>query len=183
MKSIQILMDEHRLIERGLNVLNSIAVEYNKSKEIIVQDVQNMIHFIQDFADDFHHKKEEDILFAWMREQGFPTDGGPIHCMLEEHNVGRRYVTIIEQELKNHPQPEASTSVINAMLELSNHLNAHIYKEDHMLYPMVINMAQGGDGDQEILKRYSQKVSDKESTQTLQKHTTLIEELEAKYTQ
>ena len=47
-----------------------------------------------------HHGKEEDILFAAMAENGFPTEGGPIAVMLAEHVRGRAFIQAMAQAVE-----------------------------------------------------------------------------------
>ncbi|MBW2188922.1 MAG: hemerythrin domain-containing protein, partial [Deltaproteobacteria bacterium] len=59
-------------------------------------ELVRFVSFIRDFADAYHHSKEEDMLFVAMVEQGFPREAGPIAMMLHEHELGRSLVSVLD---------------------------------------------------------------------------------------
>src|SRR5512138_1468732 len=92
MDAIETLMSEHRTIERGIDALAAFADEARRQSTDDKQELARFVEFIRQFADARHHGKEEDILFKAMVEAGFPSQGGPIAVMLQEHDVGRAFV-------------------------------------------------------------------------------------------
>src|SRR5512142_1714751 len=91
-KAIQILMNEHRVIEGVLGALETYAHEIRGGLAVERPQVSRFATFFRDFADAAHHGKEEDILFRRMAENGFPTEAGPLAVMLYEHVQGRAHV-------------------------------------------------------------------------------------------
>ncbi len=91
-KAIEVLMNEHRLIEQALGSLESygaaVGEGFSPGRELIGEYAA----FFRGFADSCHHGKEEDILFQRLVERGFPRDAGPLAVMLHEHELGRRHV-------------------------------------------------------------------------------------------
>ena len=75
-KPIDVLMEEHRLIEQVLGSLESCAVAIDGGLAVERPLVKEYGDFFRGFADAYHHGKEEDILFQRMIERGFPTDIG-----------------------------------------------------------------------------------------------------------
>jgi hemerythrin-like domain-containing protein len=196
-KAIQILMNEHRLIERGLKIMESVATYIAKNKDIPVLDLEELLDFTKNFADDFHHLKEENVLFKWMTEKGFPSEGGPIHCMLSDHDVGRDFVKKIEDEIKKENSALSREVITVSLIDLSNHLAGHIFKEDNVLYPMVTQIAvKNSCGDvldleaisdaiklanEEIISRYNLQVGASKQRHMNKKYEDLIKNLESKY--
>ncbi|MEO2049519.1 MAG: hemerythrin domain-containing protein [Pirellulales bacterium] len=89
MKSIDRLVAEHDIIERGLTVLAK-AVTHIESGDSVPDDFPKWAPaFFSQFADKCHHAKEEDLFFPLLKERGIPEEGGPIGVMLHEHDVGR----------------------------------------------------------------------------------------------
>lgn len=129
MKCIEILKDDHRLILRAMAVANRMAQVFFEKKRVATSDVKSLLEFIREFADHLHHKMEEDVLFVWMKEHGFPVQGGPIACMMIEHDVGRGYVQAIEDELaKGTPEaPQSIEAVASSLIDIASHLENHIY--------------------------------------------------------
>jgi hemerythrin-like domain-containing protein len=139
MDPIQVLMDEHRQIERVMSSLLTFVNEV-KAKRLTGghEDLERFAEFFRDFADRTHHGKEEDILFRILVEGGFPRDGGPIAVMLAEHQEGRARVRILK-EIAENPAPWGSAErekIENAAAVFVTVLRQHIQKEDNILYPM-----------------------------------------------
>jgi hemerythrin-like domain-containing protein len=80
-KAIDVLMTEHRLIERVLGFLESFALEVKGGLPLERRLVSEYGEFFGRFADACHHGKEEEILFRVMAENGFSTDSGPLAVM------------------------------------------------------------------------------------------------------
>lgn len=129
--NLEILMNEHQNI---LIVANAISKKCNQMKEewkIDVEFVKKSIDFIQNYADKFHHLKEEDLLFKNAEE--CLTHCNPIWQMLHEHNVGREYIKWVIEWLN-----ENNLNLVNYnLLEYVDLIDSHIYKEDNILYPML----------------------------------------------
>ena len=119
MNTTRLLMEEHQIILRALDVLESYATRGK-------QPPPALIEFFSDFADAHHHGKEEEILFPALEEAGFPHDAGPVGVMLHEHKQGRS----LTAALRDPAQFTDAALVYAAMLR------AHIEKENHILFPM-----------------------------------------------
>jgi len=138
MDAIDILMGEHRLIERVAGALVSFADEARRGGSDDRGELDRFVTFVREFADARHHGKEEKILFAAMVEAGFPRNGGPIAVMLVEHDQGRSHARALA-ELAASATPWTAADrdrlawVSRAWADL---LGAHIQKEDRILYPM-----------------------------------------------
>ncbi len=138
MEAVETLMSEHRIIERGIDALAAFAEEARRSTADDRLELGRFVTFIREFADACHHGKEEDILFKAMVEAGFPSQGGPIAVMLEEHDMGRAFV----KQLADLAEQEAPWSaddrlrLADAAHGYADLLRQHIFKEDTVLYPM-----------------------------------------------
>ncbi len=86
------------------------------------------IAFIRNYADAYHHAKEEEILFA-----GLEAESDIIATMRQEHDQARRLVQRLAQVLETSDIP-AVTTCLNEYREL---LQGHIKKEDEILYPWI----------------------------------------------
>ena len=91
MLATQILMEEHRVIERVLTALQRAADRVAEGARIRPSFFLNAAFFIKNFADGCHHRKEEGVLFVAMQESGIPREGGPVGVMLAEHEQGRAF--------------------------------------------------------------------------------------------
>lgn len=149
MRAIAILMDEHRLIERVLGSLETLAVEVEAGQPLERPVVADYATFFREFADACHHGKEEDLLFARMVERGFPRDAGPIGVMLYEHTVGRQRVAALRgiAEAPGDVGAAERQLFLDSALQYIPMLRQHIQKEDRILYPMATQVLVGGELD------------------------------------
>jgi hemerythrin-like domain-containing protein len=138
MEAVETLMSEHRVIERAIDALTAFAEEARRSTADDRQELGRFVTFIREFADACHHGKEEDILFKAMVEAGFPSQGGPIAVMLQEHDMGRAFVKQLA-DLAEQAAPwsaEDRLQLADAAHGYADLLRQHIFKEDTVLYPM-----------------------------------------------
>jgi hemerythrin-like domain-containing protein len=63
MQPINLLMKEHRLMERMITLLETELQKSKKSLKINTEFITVAIDFFRTYADRTHHGKEEDILF------------------------------------------------------------------------------------------------------------------------
>ncbi len=142
MGPIEKLMDEHRIILKGIGVLENGILELEKSGIVSSVFFDNMIDFIRGYSDKYHHAKEEDILFVRMGKAGFPTEQGPIAVMLSDHDQGRGFVA--EMEKSNRLYSAGNKSAVEGIVEngraYGSLLKQHILKEDTILYPMAVDI-------------------------------------------
>jgi len=89
MKSVERLKTEHELIERGLNLLEQAVNRIEAGQPLPEGFPQWAPRFFQQFADQCHHAKEEDVFFPILKQRGISEQGGPIGVMLYEHEIGR----------------------------------------------------------------------------------------------
>jgi len=142
MNPIQKLMAEHQVILRGIHLLETAATRLEKGEDIPADFFRASIDFIRNYADKYHHAKEEDILFVRMEEAGFSPKTGPVAMMLYEHNQGRGYIAELEAATERYAAGDktAAESIIRYARNFGNLLRQHIHKEDVVLYPMAENV-------------------------------------------
>jgi hemerythrin-like domain-containing protein len=148
-KAIDVLMNEHRLIEQVLGSLETYTSEVEGGLAVVRAVLADYGAFFREFADASHHGKEEGILFQRMVERGFSRDAGPVAVMLHEHEVGRGHVSILRQAGEGTgPLAAMETQLVleNAGAFISL-LQAHIQKEDRILYPMAVRLFTGPEMD------------------------------------
>jgi hemerythrin-like domain-containing protein len=138
MNPIQVLMDEHRVIEQAIDALGAYSDAVVAGADHPREDLAELVAFIRGFADRHHHGKEEDILFRVMAEEGMPTHAGPLAVMLFEHEQGRQLTAALGELAESDG---AWTGMHRDELDqiaygYAQLLLAHIQKEDNILYPM-----------------------------------------------
>jgi hemerythrin-like domain-containing protein len=132
------LMNEHRVIERVLDSLETAAERLEKGQPVRAEFFLSATDFIQGFADGCHHRKEEGVLFVRLNEYGMPQDSGPLGVMLAEHALGRQFTRELRSAAwaMQSGEPSANARVIQNARGYTTLLRQHIQKEDHILFPM-----------------------------------------------
>jgi hemerythrin-like domain-containing protein len=145
------LMKEHQLILKYIDLMERYA-EFDLKDliaPILFENANCFIQFIHEFADHFHHAKEEDILFRYLEIPGVLTHCNPVPQMLFEHNKAREFV----RNMENAIQAKKINELTANAGQYARLLKEHIYKEDNILYPM----AERGLSDEaksSLLKEY-----------------------------
>ena len=132
------LVAEHLLIKRMLALIEKFAPLTEKGEFTDWQFYLDGADFIRQYADRFHHAKEEDILFEALVKNGMPRANSPVAAMLMEHDQGRAYVKNFAdaaREALAGASGREGTIAANA-LAYAALLRDHIAKEDDILYPL-----------------------------------------------
>jgi len=151
MTAIKELQAEHEGIRLMLRILDEICRRLEKGEAVPADHLAKILEFFQVFADRCHHEKEERYLFPALEHRGIPREGGPVGVMLQEHEAARGFIRGMAGALERYPREGAAAAIPFAenarqYIEL---LEAHIAKENDVLFPMAANIL--GPGDQEGL--------------------------------
>lgn len=137
MDAIDLMMEEHKNIKRGLSVIRKMCISVLNGKEVPQDDFKKIINFVRNYADKHHHNKEEEILFKkMMSDIGESLVSAPITGMLTEHDFGRLFIKSLEEALERVKQGDADSrvDVIANAIGYTDLLNRHIDKEDKVIY-------------------------------------------------
>lgn len=121
------LMQEHRVIELVLD-----AFEMGAGLALPPAFYERASEFVANYADAFHHAKEEERLFTFLEERGMARDYGPLGVMLHEHDTGRKHVAAMREQIRAGDLD----AVRSESLAFAALLREHIAKEDEVLFPM-----------------------------------------------
>lgn len=135
MNAIHMLVVEHDHILKMIAITRQLLA--NK-RTLNIGHVEQIVDFIKNFADKYHHLKEEDILFMEMGKYGMRRESGPIAVMLSEHNQGRNYIKQTEEGIAQWKSgnQQALNDIAENLLNYCALLTNHIDKENRVLYPM-----------------------------------------------
>ena len=138
MRLTDILSSEHRVIEQVIAALDAAANRLEAGQPVRPGFFQDAVRFVGDFADGYHHGKEERVLFEAMARHGLPTSSGPIAVMLYEHEEGRRLTAGLRDAAERLAAGDASAAdvVVDYARSYGELLTSHIYKEDNILFPL-----------------------------------------------
>lgn len=121
MRLVDELKEEHLLIEHMVGSLRTFAASAGAPES----DRRAFAEFFERFAGDYHHEREEQVLFpALETEASLPRERGPMAAITEDH---RALDALLETYLR-----EGNPSVANVYADLLLH---HIDAENSVLFP------------------------------------------------
>jgi|SRR3990167_4539346 len=169
-KAVAILMEEHQKILKVIQALLKQCDMVEKKGLVNLDFFVKAIDFIKNYADKFHHAKEEDILFVELNKDSAAMHCNPIQQMLYEHDLGRNCVKELEIGVKKNDPAK----VLNGGRGYVNLLQQHIYKEDNILYPMA-DEALNNKAKNEILAKFEEVA--KKYSETNKKYELFLNDL------
>ena len=181
MTLIKVLNKEHENITKLLKISRVMATKLLNNEEVDFDDFYKVIDFIKNYADNFHHKKEEDFLFNEMvAHLGEVGDKIINHGMNVEHEMARAYLfdlTNYLEELRNGNE-DKKLDVIATLISYTHLLTKHIDKEDRVIYTFA---------ERELNKEIMDKVNafglsyENENKEIKEKYLKVLNDLEKKY--
>src|SRR5262245_1300907 len=131
MRAIDTLKAEHEEIQKGLAVLLSVVERLATGERVPMPSVEDLLEFFQEFGDDIHHAKEEQLLFPALERAGFPRTRGPLLVMFGEHDRARALLRTMKAATRGMAFEAAERSrFVSAAREYADLLVNHIGKED-----------------------------------------------------
>ena len=172
------LEKDHEYILRLMDVMEKMVLTISTE----LKHIELAVGLIRNYADGFHHAKEEHLLFPLLVKKGFSNEHGPVSVMLHEHAEGRNFVKSMEGEIENIKQGDASslTLLYEYMQGYIDLLRAHIGKENKVLFRLA-DKALSQDEQESLLKEFVALERSKYSKGQLDRFITEIEGLEAIY--
>jgi len=171
----KILSDEHAHILKVANALAKECDALEDGKGLDKDFFEKAVDFIRNYADKFHHAKEEDILFIELNKDDVGMHCNPIPQMLHEHDIGRNFV----KGLVEGVEKDYKAKVIENARGYAQLLQEHIYKEDNILYPMA-DEALNEDMQKSILERFKKAEKKRFSEGTEEKYIKLASDFESR---
>jgi hemerythrin-like domain-containing protein len=178
MDAINILMDEHRVIEQVLNCLEKLAHACERGEPLDIWSARQALDFFRTFADGFHHLKEEDFLFPLVECRWFRHGTGPIHVMLHEHELGRERLHALAWavDAAESGNPAAVEVFVRHARDYVRLLRDHIQKENQGLFPAVAAALSSEDAG-ELLQLFGEFEKRRREDGTRARYLRLADEL------
>lgn len=133
-----VMVEEHKLILRMIALVEENTRKLEAGRFDQWGFYLDAVDFIRNYADRFHHAKEEDVLFKALVANGMPAENSPVAAMLMAHDQGRAFVRGMEEGAKKAlagDRTQAAEIARNAYGYIAL-LRDHIDKEDNILYPL-----------------------------------------------
>src|ERR1022692_877121 len=96
---LKLLYDEHSIIVNAIDVAKESESLIGKDNILYEKTIRTLIDFFRNFADKYHHNKEEMILFPEMEKKNEMLQDGVIKEMFDNHEEFREMIKDIEQNL------------------------------------------------------------------------------------
>ena len=183
MDAIDLMMNEHKYISRGLKLFRVLSIEILNSNNVDFVSFEKMILFVRNYADKHHHNKEEVVLFKKMETQlGEKMVKGPLSGMYIEHDLGRQHIKLLEEALLRvkNGDLDSQVDIIANSICYSDLLTRHIEKEDKVIYTFARRILN--QSDIEDINVSCEKIEAQATINNLQKqYINVLEMLEEKY--
>jgi hemerythrin-like domain-containing protein len=149
---------EHRVIAKIILVVSMMADQLDAGQSVNVEILQRIVEFMRIYVDQFHHGKEEQLLFPLLVRRGVPTRGCPIEALTHEHVIGKELVAGLSEAILGYQKygPVAEDTLVKSLRGLADLYTNHIWKENYLLFPMT-NKILGSD-DLNALSREFEKM-------------------------
>lgn len=119
---VQVLFDEHELIISAIDLAKKSEKLIDKDNALYETTVRDLIVFFRNYADKYHHYKEEEILFPEMAIQNELLAEGIIKEMLQNHEDFREMIADIEKSLNKKDYPSANATLQKYTEALLDHI-------------------------------------------------------------
>ncbi|HWO02529.1 MAG TPA: hemerythrin domain-containing protein [Blastocatellia bacterium] len=144
---LHVLKQEHRVIERALRALDGICIRLEWGDSVPSSALAQLVAFLNEFADRFHHGKEETYLFPVLERRGIVREGGPLAAIVHQHETERELTAEMRHAFGDYQDlhPESRQHFVDAARSYTAHLIAHIQSEDSILFRLADEILEDTD--------------------------------------
>ncbi len=144
MMPINLLMDEHRLIERMVSLMEHELTRINERQEVRTTFIETAVDFFGTYGY-LCHEGKEDILFGELaKKQLRPEDKQVMEDLIREHEWEKQTVDKLSEAKKQHEEGGAMIEQIVALIgQLAAYFPDHIAKEDDVVFPAAMKYFSG----------------------------------------
>ncbi len=138
MDPISTLRQEHGLIGRFIDTLAMAVERLEEDRNPPPEFFTKSVEFASGFADTFHHRKEELIMFRQLARKKSGAIDGRIEALRYQHDQGRGLVANIRDSMEGYSEgePLAIAVVRESGAAYVSLLRHHIHTEDDIFFPM-----------------------------------------------
>jgi hemerythrin-like domain-containing protein len=174
---IEILVEEHNLILRGLDLLTTAAEKIVRNQNPPREFFEKAVSFTLGFTNKFHHYKEEIVMFGLLAQKQQGEIDAELERLRSQHAALHDYMNEISQSLDAYSK-KADSEVRRLHRNLSEYietLRRHIHAENKIFYPLV-EKTLSKDEMQWLMGEFD-KYAAKEGPDARKEYGSLIEEM------
>lgn len=177
MNAIEILVEEHHLILRGLDLLTTAAERIVRNQHPPREFFEKAVSFTLNFTNKFHHYKEEIVMFGMLAQKHQGDIDAEIERLRDQHHALHDYMTEISHSLDAYSE-NSQSEVRRLHRNLSDYietLRRHVNAENRIFYPLVVKALTA---DEMLwLKEEFDKYAAKEGSDAMKVYEGLVEEM------
>ena len=150
MKPLETLRNEHGLIRQFLDQLELAGEKLEAGERPPREFFELGLRFAREFADEYHHIKEEHILFVQIAQKHGGSMDAQTESLRHQHETGRNHITAIVAALDGYEagNPIKTDQIKEAIHEYVPMLREHTHTEDHQYFPLAEKVLSAEEHDQ-----------------------------------
>jgi len=121
-KATQTLFDEHEVILKAIEQAKAILQQDDLS--VHKDELLWYVRFFKEYGDEYHHQKEEEILFKFIEESNEMLGGGLISSLTDHHNEFRDALRNAQDALKNAQWDNVRKILNSYFSDMRDHIGA-----------------------------------------------------------
>ena len=184
MYGVELLVSEHEIIKRMAAVMRTASLKVMNGGELVVEDFDKMVDFVRHYADGHHHRKEENILFDYMKKElGTVAEKLITHGMMVEHDLGRLHMQELDVALRCYEKESNDDAKLDVIVNATAYtylINRHIDKENSVVFSFGEKNLK--EDSRHAVDKLTKEVEAQATDDGIQnKYIAILEELEGKY--
>lgn len=141
------LKHDHRVIERALRAIDGVCTRLGWGERVPPEVLAGLVEFISDFADRYHHGKEERYLFPALQRRGIGVGRGPLSVIVNEHEAERELTERMKEAVEGYRELDEASArrFVQAASTYGDHLLKHMEREDCILFRLADEVLDDAD--------------------------------------
>lgn len=133
------LQHDHRAIQNVMAAMSTLAGALEAGDDVSREVLRDLTRFVDTFADQCHHQKEEKYLFPLLQKKDAPEIHAKLRKLADEHRTGRGMASEFERSVVGYlaHRPGGRDELVRAIRQLAMLYNSHIESEERVLLPLV----------------------------------------------
>lgn len=180
MRTIDILVKEHELILEALDYLAAARNGLEKRRRPPKEFFEKAIVFAREFADQYHHFKEEYLLFGLLAQKKEGAFDAEIGALRYGHERGRKCINEVAESMAGYADGDeiATIRLLENLAAYISTLKRHIFSEDRVFFDLVEQELSDND-DEVLLVQFQKGIETMDSQEAFNKSRILVNEMKA----